>query len=75
MVNSQGLLEDDDLVMSQSQDDGQSQASVSTITSSGRRLYLRNDLHLSSDDDDEFDGGGSDHSPKQSERIEQGSPQ
>ena len=79
MVNSRGLLEDDDLIMSQYQDDSQSQASVSTIALDGRRPKncLRKDLHLgetSSDDDNECEHGGSDHSSRQGERVEQGSP-
>ena len=50
------------------------QAYVSTVASGGKRQHLPNDLHLSCDDDDESDGGASDHSPNQDERVEQGSP-
>ena len=79
MVNSRGHLEDNDLEMSQSQEDGQSQASVSTVAFGGRRPKncLRKDLHLSgmSSDDDGSKDGGSQNSPKQGERVEQDSPQ
>ena len=43
-----GLLEDNDCTMSQSQEDGLSQASGSTVTTWDRqRKRLRQDLHLS----------------------------
>ena len=60
MVKELGLLESD-FEMSQSQEDGHSQASVSTVAT-GRRPKngLRKDLHsheLSSDDEEAEDGG------------------
>ena len=79
MDNSRGHLEDNNLEMSQSQEDGQSQASVSTVTFGDRRLknHHRKDLNLSelSSDDDGSEDGGSHHSPRQSERVEQDSLQ
>ena len=73
MVNTRGHLEDNDLEMSQSQEDGQSQASVSTVTSGGRRPKncLRRDLHLSemSSDDDGSEDRGSHYSPRQGEKT------
>ena len=73
-----GLLEDGDYIMSQSQEDGLSQASGSTVTPGGRkRNCFQKDLHLremSSDDDDGSDDGGSDHSCCHGERVVQNPP-
>ena len=54
MVNSLGLIEDIDLDVSQSQDDDQSQASISAITTGGRRTLVRKPFGpgVSSSDDE-----------------------
>ena len=74
MVNNLDLLESDH----ESQEDGQSQASGSTVTT-GRRSNncLRGDLHMSglSSENDEADDGGSQHSFRQDQRVEQSSTQ
>ena len=79
MVNNLGLLAESHFEMSQSQEDGQSQASVSTVTTTGRRPKncLRKDLHMSglSSDDEESEHSGSQQSPRQDMRVEQDSPQ
>ena len=71
-------LADKYLEMSQSQEEGQSQASVSIAASGGRRPKncLRRDLHLSesSSNGDVSEEGGSHHSLRQDKRVEQNSP-
>ena len=79
MVNKLGLLVESDFEMSQSQEDSQSQASVSTVTTGRRQKnHLRKDLHIhggKSSDDEESEDGGSQQSPRQDQRVEQDSPQ
>ena len=71
------FLGDTDLE-SQSQEEGQSQASVSIVASSGRRpkKFLRWDLCLSelSSDGAVSEEGGSHHSLRQDEKVEQDYP-
>ena len=64
MVNLGGHLEDENLEVSQSQEDGPSEASVSIVTPDGKRQRLRNDTQFSSSDDDENEGRGSHDSPR-----------
>ena len=77
MVNLQGHLEDNDLDIGQYQDDDQSLASISNVPTGGRRALVKKTfcLGVSSSDDKESEGEGSHYSPKQGERVEQGSPQ
>ena len=79
LVNKLGLLAESDFEMSQSQEDGQSQASVSTVTPTGRipKNCLRKDIHMSgsSSNDEESEDRRSQHSPRQDQRVEQDSPQ
>ena len=75
MVNSHGLLEDDD-VQSEALADDQSQVHLFTSTPSGRRDTLRRAFcrGLSSSDEDDQEGREINHSSRRSERVEKSSP-
>ena len=78
MVNNLGLLAESDFEMNQSQENGQSHSPLSTVTTGRRpKSHPRKDIHMrgSSSNDEESEHDGSQHSPRQNQRVEQDSPQ